>query len=131
MKNSSHTIYMLVDPRDHKPFYIGQTKYLKRRYKDHCNPLPSDRTTRAKRLREILKSGEKPSLVVIEETPSELIALIKEMYWISTFLNATGIELKNREAQKWLYERYADVMTQIHAIYRPKRRYKPKPAPSA
>lgn len=109
----AYTIYMLVDPRDHKPFYIGQTQYLDLRYyKDHLNPAHHDKTDRAKRIREILNERKKPVLVVLERTTRKVSALIREMFWIELF-KRSGVRLKNRENQTWLLKQYDALMTQV------------------
>jgi len=113
MKKTFYTIYLLVDPRDHKPFYIGQTSNIKRRYyRQHWNPSDDDKTDRAKQIREILKAGRKPNLVILERTTRKVSALIREMYWIETF-KRSGATLKNQENQKWLLEQYDELTKQI------------------
>lgn len=113
MKKTFYTIYLLVDPRDHKPFYIGQTINIKRRYyRQHWNPSDDDKTDRAKQIREILKAGRKPNLVILERTTRKVSALIREMYWIETF-KRSGAILKNQENQKWLLEQYDELTKQI------------------
>jgi len=106
---------MLIDPRDHRPFYIGQTQNIKLRYyKDHWNPKDDDKTDRANQIREILANGRKPDLVILERTTRKVSALIREMYWIETF-KRSGIELKNRENQKWLLEQYDALVGHIRS----------------
>ena len=115
MKKTLYTIYMLVDPRDHKPFYIGQTKYLDLRYyKDHLNPAPNDKSDRAKRIREILSDHKKPVLVVLERTTRKVSALIREMFWIELF-KSRGMKLKNQENQKWLLKQYDELLGKMNS----------------
>jgi len=112
MKKTFYTIYMLVDPRNHKPFYIGQTTNIKLRYyRQHWNPDDDDKSDRAKQIREILKAGRKPDLVILERTTRKVSALTREIYWIETF-KRNGTELKNRENQKWLLKQYDELIAQ-------------------
>ena len=109
---------MLIDPRDHKPFYIGQTSNIKLRYyRQHWNPSDNDKSDRAKQIREILKAGRKPNLVILERTTRKVSALIREMYWIETF-KRSRVELKNQENQKWLLEQYDEMTKQIRSTPR-------------
>ncbi len=112
MKKPSYTIYMLVDPRDHKPFYIGQTQYPYLRYKEHRNPSDDDKSDRAKRIREIRKSRKSPLFVELESTNRKTSALIKEMFWIELF-KSRGMKLKNQENQKWLLKQYDELLGQM------------------
>ena len=113
MKKTFHTIYLLVDPRDHKPFYIGQTTNIKLRYyRQHWNPKDDDKTDRANQIREILKAGRKPNLVILERTTRKVSALMREMFWIETF-KRSGVKLKNRESQQWLLKQYDELTKQL------------------
>lgn len=104
---------MLVDPRNHKPFYIGQSGNINLRYyKDHLNPEPSDKSDRAIRIREILHARKKPILVILERTTRKVSALMREMYWIETF-KRSGVKLKNQESQRWLLEQYDELIKQV------------------
>ena len=112
MKKPSYTIYMLVDPRNHKPFYIGQTQYPYLRYKEHRNPSDDDKSDRAKRIREIRKARKSPLFVELESTSRKTSALMREMYWIETF-KRSGVKLKNQESQRWLLEQYDELIKQV------------------
>ena len=112
MKKTFYTIYMLVDPRNRKPFYIGQTQYPYLRYKEHRNPSNDDKSDRAKRIREIRKSRKSPLFVELESTSRKTSALMREMYWIETF-KSRGMKLKNQESQKWLLEQYDELIKQV------------------
>jgi predicted GIY-YIG superfamily endonuclease len=115
MQKTLYTIYMLVDPRDHKPFYIGQTANIKARYyRQHWNPKDTDKSDRAERLRAILKAGRKPDLVILERTTRKVSALMREMFWIELF-KSRGVTLKNQENQRWVLERYDSLMKQIRS----------------
>ena len=115
IKKTLYTIYMLVDPRDHRPFYIGQTQYLDLRYyKDHLHPSPDDKSDRAKKIREILSDRKKPVLVVLERTTRKVSALIREMFWIELF-KSRGMKLKNQENQKWLLKQYDELLGQMNS----------------
>ena len=104
---------MLVDPRYHKPFYIGQTTNINHRYyKQHWNPKDSDKSDRAKRIRAILKAGRKPNLVILERTTRLLTALRKEIFWIETFIGR-GIKLTNQDSQDWLLKQYDELVSNL------------------
>ena len=66
MREGKYTIYALIDPRDHLPFYIGQTADKGKRFEQHCNPKEEDTTLRAKRIREIKANGYIPQIVVLQ-----------------------------------------------------------------
>ena len=118
MKKAIFNIYMLVDPRNHRPFYIGQTTNINLRYyRQHWNPDDNDKTDRAKQLREILKAGRKPNLVILERTTRKVSALMREMYWIETF-KRSGLKLKNQESQQWLLKQYDDLTRQARTSSR-------------
>ena len=81
-------------------FYLGlAVQYLDLRYEDHCNPSDDDKSDRAKKIREILRSRKKPVLVIIERTTRKVTALMREMFWIELF-KSRGMKLKNQESQK-------------------------------
>ena len=103
---------MLVDPRNHKPFYIGQTTNINLRYyKQHWNPKEVDKSDRAKQIRAILLAGRKPDLVILERTTRHVSALIREMFWIELF-KSRGMKLKNRESQRWLLKQLDELIAQ-------------------
>jgi hypothetical protein len=79
-------IYILVDSRDSRIFYVGQTRDLRRRLYPH---LSKRRFPGAKneRIREIVDSGGKVLLIEIEETTEEL-CLHRELYWWNTLVEA-------------------------------------------
>lgn len=108
MKKPVYTIYLLVDPRDHKPFYIGQTKWLELRLEQHCDPSDDDKSDRAKTIREIVADNHQPMLVALETTTRKTSALMREMFWIVLF-KSHGIRLKNRESQQWLLKQYDEL----------------------
>jgi len=106
MRKPLYTIYALIDPSDYKPFYVGRTNSCDLRYAQHCNPEDSDKSARAKKIREILGGGKQPQLVVLERTTSVVSALKREMFWIVIFKKSGGIKLTNRENQKWFIDQY-------------------------
>ena len=121
MKKPLYTIYALVDPSDYKPFYVGRTNSRDLRYAQHCNPEDSDKSARAVKIREILRTGKQPQLVVLERTTREVSARIREMFWIVTFKKSGGINLTNRENQKWFIDQYEEFASQAISK-RPSRR---------
>ena len=121
-KKPLYTIYALVDPSDYKPFYVGRTNSRDLRYAQHCNPEDSDKSARAKKIREIKGSGGQPQLVVLERTTSEVSAIKREMFWIVIFKKSGGINLTNRENQKWFIDQYEQLASK--AISKSPRRKK-------
>lgn len=109
MAKSAFYIYMLVDPRDGWPYYIGETTDRRQRYRYHCENSGRNLPV-AKRNQEIIRAGDKPVMVIIDQAENELAALRKELFWIDLFM-ARGIDLLNREQQAWLYERYNELAT--------------------
>lgn len=66
-------IYCLVDPRNHKPFYVGATSDLKSRMAAHRKSTPGNRINencitnrRAKKIVSILNSGHEIQVVVLK-----------------------------------------------------------------
>ena len=121
-KKPLHTIYALVDPSDYKPFYVGRTNSRDLRYEQHCNPAASDKSARAKKIREILSTSNQPQLVVLERTTSAVSAIKREMFWIVIFKKSGGIHLTNRENQKWFIDQYEQLASQAISKPKPKRK---------
>jgi hypothetical protein len=66
-------IYALVDPRNEELFYIGKTRNELRKRLDLHNTKArkGDKTPNASRILEILNSGNKPKIILLEETTME------------------------------------------------------------
>src|SRR5579864_211791 len=82
------SIYALVDPRDSKTRYIGQTCNPKRRFHDHCSDLRKQARRPFKAwLAELKGAGLKPVMVVMQQnilTRAESVGA--ETYWIRHFV---------------------------------------------
>ena len=113
-------IYMLVDPRDYRPYYVGETRDRIKRHRYHCENTARN-TAVARRNQAIIKSGRKPLMIVLEEAENEVSALIKEIFWIELFMSK-GMDLCNRENQAYLYERLNELMTETRIEAKPRRR---------
>ena len=56
-------VYVLLDPRNHKLFYVGKANDYVARLRQHCKP--SGVTKRENRIREIIADGQFPVMRVI------------------------------------------------------------------
>jgi hypothetical protein len=102
----TYKIYLLVDPRSHVPYYVGQTQRpLYDRMDEHF--FEHAETLAAKKNRAILQSGLLPVVVKLDEVKDAKTAFHRELYWIHK-LAAEGHHLKNREAQGWFMARYGE-----------------------
>ena len=102
----TYKIYLLVDPRSHVPYYVGQTQRplydrMDEHFFDHAG------TMAAKKNRAIIQSGLLPVVVKLDEVKDARTAFHRELYWIHK-LAAEGHHLKNREAQGWFMARYGE-----------------------
>jgi hypothetical protein len=102
----TYKIYLLVDPRSHVPYYVGQTQRplydrMDEHFFDHAWTLA------AKKNRAIIQSGLLPVVVKLDEVKDARTAFHRELYWIHK-LAAEGHHLKNREAQGWFMARYGE-----------------------
>jgi hypothetical protein len=102
----TYKIYLLVDPRSHAPYYMGQTQRpLYDRMDEHF--FEHAETLAAKKNRAIIQSGLLPAVVKLDEVKDARTAFHRELYWIHK-LAAEGHHLKNREAQGWFMARYGE-----------------------
>ena len=108
-KSKAFFVYMLVDPRDGRPYYIGETLDKKTRYRYHCENSGRN-TAVARHNQAIIRAGKRPFMVELDQADNEVEALRKELFWID-LLMARGVELANRENQGWLYERFNEQVT--------------------
>lgn len=90
MKNKV-CIYGLIDPRDNKIKYIGQTIDLERRYKQHCSVYGN--SSKDQWVLELINSGFKPALVHLE-TVQSIDANPREQWWIE-LLKVIGGDMVN------------------------------------
>jgi hypothetical protein len=97
-KQNIFSVYALIDPRCHTPFYVGRTgKDPSARLAEHVSELDfCHGSMKQKRMLDILEDGYKNiGLVVLESNIStEKESFCKEIYWIETFLKA-GVKLTN------------------------------------
>jgi hypothetical protein len=91
-----YCIYALVDPRDLRVRYIGQTYNPKRRQYRHCCLTSSSASKLVKAwVRELRNLDLTPQLVVFQQVDIRAEALRVEAHWIRQFL-AEGAALLNR-----------------------------------
>lgn len=86
-------IYSLIDPRDEKVFYIGQSKNPEVRLLDHLHKSHLRKTKKDEILCDLVKAGVLPTVGLIEEIPVDLKdkrSIFKvserERFWIGQFL---------------------------------------------
>lgn len=91
------SIYILVDPRDSRIFYVGQTSDPKSRWSLHISGIMGRNggwlSRKEEKFIEILTDFQMPLFVVIEEV-DELLSHERELYWYET-LKDSGAELTN------------------------------------
>ncbi|MEO0731140.1 MAG: GIY-YIG nuclease family protein, partial [Pseudomonadota bacterium] len=68
----TYAVYAIIDPRDQKPFYVGETKSFARRCKQH---LKGTDQISGLVIRQIKANGFVPLFVVLEEHDEETTAL--------------------------------------------------------
>ena len=104
----TYAVYAIIDPRDQKPFYVGETKSFARRCKQH---LKGTDQISGLVIRQIKANGFVPLFVVLEEHDEETTALRAEIFWIETLL-ARGIDLVNSQAFTGYWDRLAKRKTE-------------------
>lgn len=96
-------IYQLVDPRDNKPFYVGQSIDTAMRWQQHITtrnrPLAMNNefTPTQLRIREICDAGLTPDIDVLESCTSFADSRLQEHKWIRQ-LTEQGYQLTNKLA---------------------------------
>ncbi len=73
-------IYALIDPISDEIRYIGKTKNIKKRYKQHLYPKKHDNSKRAIWLKELKSNGLKPKIKVIDVTDVTLWSDMEKKY---------------------------------------------------
>lgn len=74
-------IYALIDPRDNKVCYIGQTKRsLRQRYSEHVN-FPRNKNMR-QWMSDLSTAGVRPIMKIVEQVDSVYLDE-RERYWIT------------------------------------------------
>ncbi len=110
-------VYMLIDPTDNRPFYIG--KGIENRVFSHLDcALADSETLNAKydKIREILKNGQKVNHVIVRHGLSELEAFKIEASLIDTF-NYCGILLSNKVSGHGSVEKGLMTTEEINRLY--------------
>jgi hypothetical protein len=88
-----YTIYVLIDPRDKTPRYVGITDCPPWRLREHLRNLEGGREKRAW-IRELQQSGLAPSMEELETVPTQAMARQRERWWTRHYLQL-GIPLTN------------------------------------
>jgi hypothetical protein len=82
LTDAPFVVYLIVDPRDGSPFYVGQTRNLERRRKSHLMISEGRQTNRKKRLLDILHEGLELWFIAVEGFQSEEESLAGETRWV-------------------------------------------------
>jgi group I intron endonuclease len=94
MANIINKIYALVDPRDNKIRYIGQTNNIKLRFNNHMSD--KSKTYKVNWIKQLKNLELKPIIKIIGEYPIETID-IWEVFWINHY-KFIGCDLTNLES---------------------------------
>lgn len=88
-------VYLLVDPRDNKPFYVGSTEDpIRREQQWNQDAVRVKNAELALRLIELRLLELRPEFVIIESNLARDVAYRRERYWIR-LLRQHGHELLN------------------------------------
>lgn len=93
-----HYIYLLINPLNQAPFYIGMTNNMEDRIKQHIDGK-DDTTKKLKVIKHIQNENMTPVVVILEKPPTRVQAKKAEKFWIETFMSR-GSELINKEGGK-------------------------------
>ena len=105
-------IYVLIDPRDRWPYYVGYTgRPVEKRLEEHCEKSGAY-SALTRRNQAIIKTGQRPIMMLVDTASNELEARLFEIYWIVHYMKM-GIDLCNRENQQWLYDGLEETVTEI------------------
>lgn len=89
----TYSIYALCDPCTGLAHYIGISRNVQRRYKEHCTcsgtNLPKNIW-----IQQLLQKNQQPILSVIDTVQDRKVALEREKVWIHTYLEQ-GLMLTN------------------------------------
>ncbi len=107
---SRYFTYLIIDPRNEQPFYVGQTVDLERRKIEHFKITPDTRKPYKKRLSEIIAAGFTPVFLIVDEQETLAASLRSETEWVKK-IAARGMVPMNRtrEHRDWIehYSRQA------------------------
>ncbi len=91
-----YVVYLIIDPLDGKPFYVGQTGDMVRRKAAHLRNAQHDQHKRvSRRMAEILARGDEPIFRVVQNCASEAESLSAESDWVKR-CSQRGYQLCNR-----------------------------------
>lgn len=94
-------IYGLIDPREKNICYVGQTKFLAKRYYMHCErPDHGGNKLKAAWIKELRREKRKP-LLYIFETTCEKLAYEREAFWMVK-TEELGFSLLNKQVYRML-----------------------------
>lgn len=94
VKDLPHYIYMLINPVNQYPFYIGVSHQVDIRYEQHL--VTTEGRKRASIVEYIKSLGQEPILVLLEKKPNRKQAYYSEKFWIELF-GSRGIPIANKE----------------------------------
>jgi len=78
-KPKTHSIYHLVDPRDHSVRYVGKSTNPRSRYRVHCQEAAERQDTAKQRwIAELSRADLQPVLLIIASYPDEASARQRE-----------------------------------------------------
>lgn len=89
-------IYALVDPVSEQVRYVGKSNNPSERIKSHVRTAPFDKTHKAYWIRNLIKNGQQPKLMILEQVDITEWEQ-KEQYYIQSFHQA-GCKLTNGNA---------------------------------
>lgn len=91
-----HDIYALIDPLSHMIRYIGVTKHIKLRFRQHlyCNDSNDSNHRKNAWIRGLQAKGLRPELAIIEHVEGKYYAKRREDYWIAYYRDL-GMPLTN------------------------------------
>lgn len=92
-------IYALRDPRNNEVRYVGQTKYEKKRYKQHIQGFDEDNIPKQRWIDELKELGLLPIYEVQESGVAWSSRFEREAYWINHYLDL-GHRLTNQPKSK-------------------------------
>lgn len=124
-KSEKFYIYFLIDPRNEKVFYVGQTDNWNRRFKQHSTishwenmfkNSPNPGCFESAYVPDMLKQGIQPALYVREEVYSRKDALIRERAWQiyftengTTLINVSRYKIEGLERNEHLPDNYESI----------------------
>lgn len=102
-KDGQFLTYLIVDPRDGNPFYVGQTSCMRTRQRKHLDMSRNANREYKKMIAEIFASGFSPEFRVVDQQPTEADSLRSETEWVKR-LAGQGVRVMNkwREHQEWI-----------------------------